>query len=114
MVGVFAFMRVVMTIHPTSNFDVAGYNIHHLYTGLLLLVASAIPLVLDRGEGRSRLPLNLLFGAGLGLTLDEWIYLVATDGSDMAYLTPVSFWGGALFVALAALLIVVLARRPNH
>ena len=42
-----------------------------------------------------------IFGAGLGMALDEWVYLIATDGSNASYLLPVSFWGGVVVIGLA-------------
>ena len=43
------------------------------------------------------------------MALDEWVYLIATDGSNAAYLTPVSFWGGAIAVGLASVLALAVA-----
>ena len=55
---------------------------------------------------RTRNPLSsfgiVTFGVGLSLALDEWLYLIVTDGTNQSYLLPVSFWGGAAAVALAA------------
>ena len=41
------------------------------------------------------------YGIGVGLALDEWVYLIATDGTNASYLLPVSFWGGLIAVGLA-------------
>lgn len=111
MLVVFPVVRIVLLLSPTSNFDIAGTNIHHLFTGILLLVVAGIPLVLGRGHGHVRKALNLVFGAGLALVLDEWVYLIVTDGSDMSYLTPVSLWGGVVMTALTAVYIWTLSRR---
>jgi hypothetical protein len=48
------------------------------------------------------------FGIGLSLALDEWVYLITTDGSNASYLLPISFWGGAVCVGLACLYVLVL------
>ena len=111
MLVVFAATRVLLYLSPTSNFDVAGTNIHHLFSGILLLVIAGIPLVLGRGHGHVRNVLNIIFGAGLALVLDEWVYLIFTDGSDMSYLTPVSLWGGVVMTVLTAVYIWLLSRR---
>jgi hypothetical protein len=37
----------------------------------------------------------------LRLALDEWVYLIATDGGNASYLLPVSVWGGVVVVGLA-------------
>lgn len=34
------------------------------------------------------------------MALDEWVFLIATDGSNASYGLPVSFWGGVTVVGL--------------
>lgn len=109
MLATFAFIRVMMWISPDADFNMAGYNIHHLYTGLLLIVAGGMPLVLWNHRSLATDVACLAFGCGLSLALDEWVYLIVTDGSNAAYLLPVSFWGGALLVALACLYAALLS-----
>ena len=54
----------------------------------------------------------------MSLALDEWVYLIATDGSNASYLLPVSFWGGLVMIVLACvyvgLLLVVHRRRRGN
>ena len=109
LIGTFIFLRVSLYISPNSNFDVAGYNIHHLYTGVLILTLAAIPLLLMKNVGRIFDVLIIMFGIGLSLVLDEWVYLIATDGSDSAYLTPVSFWGGVVVIGITTVYIIFIA-----
>ena len=104
----FVVTRGILTMSPNSDFDIAGYNIHHLFTGLLLITASGIPLALFPGRSLVLDAASVAFGAGLALALDEWVYLIATDGSNASYLLPVSLKGGVLMVGLAVLYIVVL------
>lgn len=107
----FVGLRVFLHVSPGTNLDVAGYNIHHLFTGLALIVLGGIPLAVLEGHGRALDISALVFGAGLAMALDEWVYLIATDGSDASYLLPVSLWGGAAAVGLAvAYLAFVVAR----
>lgn len=97
----FMLLRLVLHASPETDLNVGRYNIHHLFSGLLLIALGGIPLAVFRGATR-RLDLALVvFGAGLGMALDEWVYLIATDGSNTSYLLPVSFWGGAAAVGLA-------------
>ena len=109
----FIVMRVSMALRPDADFNVAGHNIHHLFTGLLILTACGVPLVI--GVRRVRLGdwLTAGFGMGLGLALDEWVYLIATDGSNASYLLPISFWGGLIVVGVAVLYAVLLAQKSN-
>jgi hypothetical protein len=109
----FIVMRLSMALRPDADFNVAGHNIHHLFTGLLILTACGVPLVIGVRRARFGDWLTAGFGIGLGLALDEWVYLIATDGSNASYLLPVSFWGGVIVVGAAVLYAVLVARRAN-
>lgn len=110
-------LRTFLHAAPDADLDVGGFNIHHLYTGLVLIAIGGVPLAVFRGSTR-RLDLALVvFGVGLAMALDEWVYLIATDGSNAAYLLPVSFWGAVVTVgaaALYALALAVLRLRPAY
>jgi peptidoglycan/LPS O-acetylase OafA/YrhL len=99
----FIVVRLAMWRSPDSDFDIGGYNIHHLFTGVLLAAAAGVPLVLRPGRSRGLDLACLAYGAGLALALDEVVYLIATDGSNASYLLPVSFWGGIVVVGLGML-----------
>jgi hypothetical protein len=104
----FLVLRVHLHHFPGTNFNVATYNIHHLFTGLLLVTLGGLPLVLFHGDSR-RLDLSaIVFGAGLSMALDEWVYLITTDGSDASYLLPVSLWGGTTMITLALVYLFIL------
>jgi hypothetical protein len=103
----FTVVRLALWISPDSDFDIAGYNVHHLFTGLLLAAASGIPLALRPGRSRGLDTACVVFGAGLALSLDEVVYLIATDGSNASYLLPVSFWGGVIVVGLGVAWVLV-------
>ena len=104
----FVLLRVWLFFAPNADFNVAGYNIHHLFTGLLLITLGGLPLTLFRGASRWLDVAAVVFGVGLSLALDEWVYLIATDGSNASYLLPVSFWGGLVMIALACVYVGVL------
>lgn len=97
----FAALRVSLHLSPDSDFNVGQYNIHHLFTGLLLIAAGGIPLAIFRGSTKRLDAALLVFGAGLAMALDEWVYLIATDGTNASYLLPISLWGGVIVVGLA-------------
>ena len=100
-------VRLALWRSPDSDFDIAGYNIHHLFTGVLMMTAGGVPLVLRAGRSRSLDAACVVFGAGLALALDEVVYLIATDGSNASYLLPVSFWGAVIVVGAGVLWLVV-------
>lgn len=113
----FVALRVYLHNSPGTNFDVGTFNIHHLFTGLLMVTAGGLPLVLFHGDNRALDLSAIVFGAGLGMALDEWVYLITTDGSDASYLLPISLWGGVVMVALALaylLILVLIGNRCAH
>jgi hypothetical protein len=93
-------LRLYLVFAPDTDFNVGAYNIHHLYTGLLLVTAAGVPLILFNRDNRRFDFATLAFGSGLGMALDEWVYLIATDGSNASYLLPISFWGGVILITL--------------
>jgi len=110
----FMVARAFLYFSPDSDFNVAGYNIHHLFSGILVAIICLMPLLIVRPKGRKGAVLAFFSGAGLGMILDEWVYLIVTDGSNASYLLPVSFWGGlAMVIACVAYIwiLVRLARR---
>ena len=114
MVATFVIIRVMLHHSPNSDFNVAGYNIHHLYTGLVLIVTAGIPLILFPGRWRGTDLVAAMFGIGLSLALDEWVYLIATDGTNASYLLPVSLWGGVTAIALAVVYVAILYRLSKN
>ncbi len=109
----FLVLRGSLFLSPNSDFNVAGYNIHHLFTGVLVMFAGGVWCVLG---SRGWLPIAV-FGAGSGLALDEVVYLIATDGTNAAYLTRVSFIGGVVTMTLALIYVALvdrLLRRRDH
>ena len=108
MLLIYSILRIYLYFSPNTNFDIGPYNIHHLYTGILLMVIFALPLILFSSRGHAETINSIGFGSGLGLTLDEWVFLIATDGSDKSYLTPVSFWGSIIIISLTSIYIVIL------
>jgi len=89
-------------INSNADFFIAGYNIHHLFTGALIEIPAAMILALGVGGLWTRRIACVAFGVGSAMVLDEVVYLITTDGSNAAYLTSTSLWGAVVLVALAA------------
>ena len=104
----FVIIRTVLYFYPNADFDLFGYNIHHLYTGIVLMLFAGIPLIICSIKGLISYFALIIFGIGLSLVIDEWVYLIATDGSNSSYFLPVSFWGGLIFVAITTIYVGVL------
>ena len=109
----FAVTRSWLWFTPNADFNVAGYNIHHLFTGILLLLVSLLPLALGAVSARAAPAATAVAGVGLSLVLDEWVYLIATDGTNASYLLPVSFWGAVVMHAVVVAWVLALPRRPG-
>ena len=77
----FVVTRVCLHLEPDTDLTIGPYNIHHLFTGVLIVAACGIPAVLY-DQARFRLVALAGFGVGLSLVLDEWLYLIETDGSN--------------------------------
>ncbi|MBI4542202.1 MAG: hypothetical protein HY705_04165 [Gemmatimonadetes bacterium] len=107
--GTFVLVRVLMGRSPNADFNLGRYNVHHLFVGLLLITLCGVPLALFHRRSRVLDGAAIGFGVGLSLGLDEWVYLIATDGSNASYLLPVSFWGGVVMVGAACLYVLMLA-----
>lgn len=97
----FALLRAYLHFSPNTDLNIGHYNIHHLFTGLMLIAVGGIPLAILDASTRWLELARWIFGAGLGMALDEWVFLIATDGSNASYLLPVSFWGGIVAIGLA-------------
>jgi len=112
----FGVFRLSLYFSPNTDLNLGPYNIHHLYIGLILITFSAIPLAIFHGNSRLLDAAAVTFGIGLSMALDEWVYLIVTDGSNAAYLLPISFWGGILMVGLACtyvLLLLIFCKKVN-
>ena len=105
MVLTFVIIRTALYFYPNADFNVWGYNIHHLYTGLVLIIFAGIPLILCSLQGFISNLAVIIFGIGLSLAIDEWVYLIATDGENSSYFLPVSFWGGFILLGITTIYI---------
>ena len=106
----FVALRVYLSSSPNTDLNVAGYNIHHLYTGLVILTIGGVAAIVLPATHRWSLAAVAVFGVGLSMALDEWVYLIVTDGTHASYLLPVSVWGGLVAVALAIVYALVVGR----
>jgi hypothetical protein len=115
LLATFIALRLYLYVFPNTNLDLFGYNVHHLFSGIVLMVAAGIPLMLWHNHHVWLDMSALLFGAGLAMVLDEWVYLLVTDGSDAAYLLPVSLWGAVSLITVVVCYIGALSSlRSNN
>jgi len=81
--------------HIGRNIILFGYHIHHFYFGVVLIVVSGWLAIVGRPKV-SKDKLSLVFGAGLGLFMDE-IGLLLTWGN---YASRLSYLLGVLLLAI--------------
>jgi hypothetical protein len=116
LLGTFIPQRLYLhLVNPNADAFLFGYNIHHLYTGAVIEIPAAILLALRIGNLWTRRIAAIAFGSGTAMVLDEVVYLITTDGSNQAYLTPVSMWGAVVLVGTASLyLVLAIVASPRN
>ena len=114
MAGTFIVTRAYLHWRPDTDLNIGPYNIHHLYTGVLIVAVCGIPAILGVSGKAAQVILTAGFGVGLSLALDQWVYLIVTDGTNASYLLPVSWITGTIMVALACVYAAYIGRqRPG-
>jgi hypothetical protein len=100
--------RLFLHLVRVQHLYPAGYLVHHLYTGTLILIPAAFILAFGPGNRIMALGSPVALGIGTAMVLDEVTYLVATQATDTDYVSPVSLWGAIILVTLATILLLVL------
>lgn len=93
--------RILLFVSPAVNIYVFEYNIHHIYVGAIILILVSMVTLFD-------ITASFLFifsGIGSAFIIDELVYLIATDGSDLSYLSNFSLVG-AIFFTVVVLIIL--------
>jgi hypothetical protein len=102
---------------PDSHVFIAGFLVHHLFSGVLFLIPTAFLLALGIRSSRRRNLARVVLGFSGAMILDEVVYLVCTDGSGVAYRGSVSLWGAAGLMSLASVFLIgvhcLSARHPE-
>jgi len=98
-------LRLYLHLVHVQHIYPGGYLAHHLFFGVLIVLPAAFVLAFGT---RYQTVVRVALGIGAGLILDEIVYLVATRASDADYVSRGSLVGSAVFVVLAALLLVIL------
>jgi hypothetical protein len=120
MIATFAIQRVVLHHSPPdTHVFIGGYLVHHLFSGVLILVPTAFLLAFGIHHPRRRDLAHALLGFSSAMVLDEVIYLVCTDGNGIAYRGPTSLWGAVLLLGGASFFLLAVSgwrgsARPNR
>tara|TARA_Y100000034_G_scaffold56314_1_gene68987 strand:+ start:151 stop:537 length:387 start_codon:yes stop_codon:yes gene_type:complete len=93
-------VRIFLYFFPNINLTLGSYNIHHLFTGTVLLIIAFI-LILHNIINNYTI---ILAGIATGFITDELVYLLGTNGSDLAYSSSVSFWGMVIVTGIVIII----------
>lgn len=115
LLGTFIPQRLYLhLVNPNADAFLFGYNIHHLFTGAVIEIPAATVLALRVGGIWARRIAAVAFGSGSSMVLDEVVYLITTDGTNQAYLTPVSLWGAVVLVGSASAAVFLVYLTSAH
>src|SRR5215475_7055196 len=106
----FICQRLYLHLIHLQHIYPAGYLLHHLFTGTLIVIPSAFILAFGTRNRLLTFLAPATLGIGSAMILDEVVYLVATKASDSDYISPLSLWGATIFISVAALLLLFLYR----
>jgi hypothetical protein len=98
-------LRLYLHLVHVRHIYPGGYLVHHLFVGLLIQIPAAFLLAFGT---RYRVLARVALGVGTGLILDEFVYLVATKGTDADYVSRLSLGGSIILVSAAVIFLLVL------
>jgi hypothetical protein len=106
MLATFLCQRLYLHLVRVQHVYPAGYLVHHLFTGTLVLIPAAFALAFGTRDRVLALLAPVALGVGSAMVLDEVTYLVATQATDEDYVSPVSLWGAVILISLATTLLL--------
>lgn len=86
--------RISVLIVPNVDIYVFGINFHHFWLGLIIVLLSLILI-----RARSVLGL-IIFGFGLGLMIDQFVFMILGGGGDNEYWSSIPFVGVVIMVVI--------------
>jgi hypothetical protein len=110
MLVTFICQRLYLHLIRVQHFYPAGFLLHHLFTGTLIVIPSAFILAFGTRNRLLTFLAPAALGIGSAMILDELVYLVATKATDKDYISPLSVWGATIFISVAALFLFFLYR----
>ena len=90
LLGTIVILRLYLHLVRVQHIYPAGFLIHHLFTGVLLIIPAAFVIAFGTIRKSTGISARIVLGIGSGLVLDEITFLVMTKASDADYLSPVS------------------------
>lgn len=102
--------RLYLHLVQVQHLYPAGYLVHHLFSGALLVIAAGFVLAFGTRNRLLMILAPMVLGVGSAMVLDEMIYLIATQATDDDYVSIVSLGGSVVFISLAVVTLLVLYR----
>ena len=100
--------------HPDTHVFVGGYLVHHLFSGVLILIPTAFLLAFGIRSPKKRSVALMVLGFSSAMVLDEVVYMICTDQSGVAYRGSVSLWGAVALEAAAAGFLILAHVRMSR
>jgi hypothetical protein len=108
MLVTFICQRLYLHLIRVQHVYPAGYLLHHLFTGALIVIPSAFILAFGTRNRLLTFLAPAALGIGSAMVLDELVYLIATKATDQDYISPLSLWGATIFISAAVLFLLFL------
>ena len=103
-------IRLYLHLVRVQHIYPGGYLIHHLFTGVLLLIPAAFLLAFGIRRQWLAISTRVAVGIGSALVLDEITYLVMTKATDQDYVSKISLFGAIAFISAAVTLLWIFYR----
>lgn len=113
LLGTFLCLRLYLHLAGVRHIYPGGYLVHHLFPGVLIVIPAAFFLAFGTRVRFLAISARVALGAGSAMTLDEVTYLVMTKATDGDYVSHVSLYGAAGFIALAVVLLWMLCKSQQ-
>lgn len=84
LLGTFTVLRCIAYFWPQVNWHVNEVHVHHFTFGILVLIISGF-LALATEQGHFRYVVAAVYGAGVGLVLDEFYVWLRLEDSVLAH-----------------------------
>ena len=110
MLVTFACQRLYLHLVRVQHVYPAGYLVHHLFWGALIVIPAAFVLAFGTRLRWLGLAAPVALGVGSAMVLDEITYLIATKASDEDYVSSVSLVGAIILISMATGFLLFLYR----
>lgn len=107
--------RFIVFLFPGLSAIIFDFEVHHLYWGVLLIIIFLLPLIFSchfHPDHSRFFVLNFIFvGFGIGLVIDEFVFLFTGGTSDSDYWQDISLIFSIFFLIIIIVWILILYRR---